>query len=76
LCHTDPTREVIMFLRNETMVVFLEKVRVKTTFSIFDPVRVEPLELCYLKAVLNKMNAEAYILDRKFGFSPPRRPCP
>ena len=76
MCHTDPTREVIMFLRNETMVVFLEKVRVKTTFSIFDPVRVEPLELCYLKAVLNKMNAEAYILDRKFGFSPPEGLAP
>lgn len=54
------------------MIVFLEKVRVKTIFSIFDPVRVEPLELCYLKALLNDMDIESYIVDRMFGFTPPK----
>jgi hypothetical protein len=54
------------------MIVFLEKVRIKTIFSIFDPVRVEPLELCYLKALLNDMDIESYIVDRMFGFTPPK----
>lgn len=54
------------------MIVFLEKVRVKTLFSIIDPVRVEPLELSYLKRVLNSMNIEAYIIDDLFGFRRPR----
>jgi hypothetical protein len=61
-----------MFLRNEIMIVFLEKVRVKTIFSIIDPVRVEPLELCYLKSVLNDMNIDSYIVDELFDFSPPK----
>ena len=61
-----------MILRNENnMIVFLEKVRVKTIFSIIDPVKVEPLELCYLKTVLNNMNVESYIIDDLFGFKNP-----
>lgn len=61
-----------MFLRNEKMIVFLEKVRVKTIFSIINPIKVEPLELCYLKTVLNNMNIESYIVDELFGFSRPK----
>jgi radical SAM superfamily enzyme YgiQ (UPF0313 family) len=53
------------------MIVYLEKVRVKTIFSIVDPVRVEPLELCYLKTVLNNMSIESYIVDDMFGFVHP-----
>jgi radical SAM superfamily enzyme YgiQ (UPF0313 family) len=53
------------------MIVYLEKVRVKTIFSIADPVRVEPLELCYLKTVLNNMSIESYIVDDMFGFVHP-----
>ncbi|NLK63732.1 MAG: hypothetical protein GX289_01420 [Tissierellia bacterium] len=58
------------------MIVFLEKVRVKTIFSIIDPVKVEPLELCYLKSVLNNMNIDSYIVDRMFGFNPPKDVTP
>lgn len=54
------------------MIVFLEKLRVKTIFSIVDPVKVEPLELCYLKTVLNNMNIESYIIDDMFGFKQPK----
>ncbi len=58
------------------MIVFLEKVRVKTIFSIIDPVKVEPLELCYLKTVLNSMNVESYIIDDLFGFKKPNEITP
>ncbi len=54
------------------MIVFLEKIRVKTIFSIIDPVKVEPLELCYLKTVLNNMNIESYIIDDLFDFQQPK----
>lgn len=54
------------------MIIFLEKVRAKTIFSRIDPVRVEPLELCYLKSVLNNMNIESYIVDDMFGFGKPK----
>lgn len=54
------------------MIIFLEKVRAKTIFSIVDPVRVEPLELCYLKSVLNNLNIESYIVDDMFGFDKPK----
>ena len=54
------------------MIVFLEKIRVKTIFSIIDPVKVEPLELCYLKTVLNNMNIESYIIDDMFGYKQPK----
>lgn len=45
------------------MIVFLEKVRVKTVFSTFEPIKVEPLELCYLKTALNNMDIENYLID-------------
>lgn len=54
------------------MIIFLEKVRVKTIFSIIDPVKVEPLELCYLKTVLNNKNIESYIIDDMFGYKQPK----
>ena len=54
------------------MIIFLEKIRVKTIFSIVDPVKVEPLELCYLKTILNNMNIESYIIDDLFGFKEPQ----
>jgi len=58
------------------MVVFLEKVRVKTIFSAFEPVKVEPLELCYLKTVLNKMNIENYLIDELFYLKKPKNIAP
>ena len=48
------------------MIVFLKKIRVSTVFSKFEPVVVEPLELCYLQSVLNDMNIENYIIDDLF----------
>ncbi|MFA9422406.1 MAG: radical SAM protein [Sedimentibacter sp.] len=53
------------------MIVFLKKVRVKTVFSAFEPVVTEPLELCYLKAVLNGMNIENYVIDELLGLTQP-----
>ena len=53
------------------MIVFLKKVRVKTIFSAFEPVVVEPLELCYLKSVLQSMNIESYIIDELFDIKEP-----
>jgi len=58
------------------MVVFLEKVRVKTVFSAFEPVKVEPLELCYLKTVLNNMNIENYLIDELFDLKKPKNIAP
>jgi len=54
------------------MVVFLEKVRAKTIFSVFEPVKVEPLELCYLRTVLNNMRIENYLIDSLFGLKHPK----
>lgn len=53
------------------MSVFLRKVRAKTIFSIFEPIIVEPLELCYLQAVINQMGIESFILDDLFGLKAP-----
>lgn len=53
------------------MIVFLKKVRVKTVFSAFEPVVTEPLELCYLKSVLNSMSIESYIIDELFNLNEP-----
>ncbi len=53
------------------MIVFLKKVRVKTIFSTFEPIVVEPLELCYLKSVLDSMNIENYIVDELFNLKEP-----
>ena len=54
------------------MIGFLKKVRVKTLFSLFDPVKVEPLELCYLEAVLDSMGIECHIADDLFGLKEPK----
>lgn len=53
------------------MSVFLRKVRAKTIFSIFEPIIVEPLELCYLQTVTNQMGIESYIVDDLFGLKAP-----
>ncbi len=54
------------------MIVFLKKVRVSTIFSKFDPVIVEPLELCYLGSVLKTMNIENYLIDKLFNLKEPK----
>ncbi|MBP1918282.1 B12-binding domain-containing radical SAM protein [Youngiibacter multivorans] len=53
------------------MRVFLKKARARTPFSILDPVRVEPLELAYLKAAAEETGAEVYIIDDLFGLREP-----
>ncbi len=53
------------------MIVFLKKVRVKTIFSVFEPIITEPLELCYLKSALDSMNVENYIIDDLFKLKEP-----
>ena len=53
------------------MKVFLKKARARTTFSVLDPVKVEPLELAYLKAAAEEAGAEAYIVDDLFGLNEP-----
>ncbi|WP_326906627.1 B12-binding domain-containing radical SAM protein [Sedimentibacter sp. MB31-C6] len=58
------------------MIVFLKKVRIKTVFSIFEPIVTEPLELCYLKSVLNNMDIESYIIDKQFGLKEPLNVIP
>jgi len=58
------------------MIVFLKKVRVKTIFSIFEPIIVEPLELCCLKSVLDNMNVENYIIDDLFKLKHPNNITP
>lgn len=58
------------------MIVFLKKVKVKTVFSVFEPIVTEPLELCYLKSVLNNMNIENYIIDEHFGLKEPLNVIP
>jgi radical SAM superfamily enzyme YgiQ (UPF0313 family) len=58
------------------MIVFLKKVRVKTIFSTFEPVVVEPLELFYLKSVLNNMNIENYVIDELFKLKEPSAVIP
>lgn len=58
------------------MSIFLRKVRAKTIFSIFEPIIVEPLELCYLQAVTNQMGIESFIVDDLFGLKAPREIIP
>jgi radical SAM superfamily enzyme YgiQ (UPF0313 family) len=58
------------------MIVFLKKVRVKTIFSTFEPVVVEPLELFYLKSVLNNMNIENHVIDALFKLKEPSAVIP
>jgi len=54
------------------MKIFLKKVRSKTLFSLLDPVRVEPLELCYLEAVSDMLGIESVIIDDLFGLLEPQ----
>ena len=54
------------------MIAFLIKVRVKTIFSNFNPIKVEPLELCCLKTLLEMLDIENYIIDELFGFKVPK----
>src|SRR5665647_82297 len=54
------------------MIAFLIKVRVKTIFSNFNPIKVEPLELSWLKTVIDKLNIENYIIDELFGLEVPK----
>lgn len=58
------------------MIVFLKKVRVKTIFSTFDPVKVEPLELAYLKTSLDEIGVESYIIDELFKLNLPKNIIP
>ncbi|MDY0235583.1 MAG: methyltransferase [Gudongella sp.] len=58
------------------MIVFLEKVRVKTIFSKFEPIITEPLELQYLKAILDELNIESHIIDPLFKVDVPRNIVP
>ncbi len=48
------------------MLIFLEKVRKRTVFSIFEPIITEPLELLYLKSVLDEMGIINRIVDPLF----------
>src|SRR6056297_929268 len=54
------------------MIVFLKKVRTKTIFSKFEPVKVEPLELEYLKSVLEDIKVENYIIDELYSLKEPK----
>lgn len=55
------------------MLIFLEKVRVETIFSRLSPVRTEPLELLYLKSILERKGVESLIIDPMFGLESPKR---
>ena len=48
------------------MNILLKKVRVKTLFSRFEPIKVEPLELSYLKTICDEMGHSSYIMDELF----------
>jgi len=66
-----------MYLKMRSkMIVFLKKIRIKSVFSIFEPVVTEPLELCCLKAVLDDMGIENYISDSLFGLKEPEGKFP
>lgn len=49
------------------MNIILKKVRIKTLFSKFEPIKVEPLELCYLKRVSEDLGHNTVIIDELFG---------
>lgn len=51
------------------MNILLKKVRIKTVFSRFDPIMVEPLELCYLKAFTDELGYNSVIEDKLFDTS-------
>ena len=50
------------------MNILLKKVRIKTLFSRFEPIKVEPLELCYLKTVADEMGHKTFIIDGLFKY--------
>lgn len=58
------------------MIVLLKKMRTKTIFSKFEPIKVEALELEYLKSVLEDMDIENYIVDELFSLSEPQNILP
>lgn len=54
------------------VIVFLEKVRAKTIFSKFDPIITEPLELLYLKGLLDELKIKNYLIDPLFKLQEPQ----
>ena len=58
------------------MIVFLEKVRVRTAFSVLEPIVTEPLELMYLEAILSEEGILSYLIDTKFKKEPPKGVVP
>ncbi|MGM0396768.1 MAG: B12-binding domain-containing radical SAM protein [Bacillota bacterium] len=58
------------------MLIFLEKVRKRTMFSIFEPIITEPLELMYIKAALDGMGIENRVIDPLFNLHPPEDELP
>lgn len=57
-----------MYLRrNDPMNIFLKKVRIKTLFSLAEPIVVEPLELEYLETITNSLGYQSYIIDELFS---------
>src|SRR5690554_4650250 len=53
------------------MIVFIEKVRVRSGFTIINPIVTEPLELFYIREVLNQEGIENYIIDPLFKLESP-----
>lgn len=49
------------------MKIILKKVRKKTPFTWLNPIKVEPLELEYLKAVTDELNLKATIIDELYN---------
>lgn len=49
------------------MNIILKKVRVKTLFSRLDPIKVESLELSYLKTICDELGHNSYIIDELFN---------
>jgi len=45
------------------MKIILKKVRMKTPFTWINPIKVEPLELEYLKAIIDDLNLNSLIVD-------------
>lgn len=58
------------------MIVFLEKVRVKTQFSLFEPIVTEPLELMYVATVLKQEGIDVHIIDDLFDKHVPKEIIP
>lgn len=54
------------------MHIFLKKVRIKTLFSLAEPIVVEPLELAYLETVTKALGLKPYIIDELFPETIPK----